>query len=94
MIICSQERAGRKIDRENGSESFQKALERARIGKGAAFHSLRHSFAAHLLENGVDVRYAQELLGHQNIRATQLYTKVTNPSIKNIKSPSQQSNNS
>ena len=40
-----------------------------------------------LLENGVDVRYVQELLGHQNIRTTQLYTQVTNPAIRKIKSP-------
>ena len=39
------------------------------------------------IENGTDIRYIQELLGHQNIRTTQIYTKVTNPSIRNIKSP-------
>jgi len=50
-------------------------------------HTLRHSFATHLLENGVDIRYIQELLGDANIRTTQIYTKVTNPSIRNIKSP-------
>ncbi len=55
------------------------------VQKDATFHSLRHSFATHLLENGVDVRYVQELLGHQNIRTTQLYTRIANPSIKKIK---------
>ena len=84
--VFESERGG-KLTERTAQMVFEKALKKARIEKDASFHCLRHSFATHLLENGVDVRYVQELLGHQNIRTTQLYTKVTNPSRKNIKSP-------
>ncbi len=84
--VFESERGG-KLSERTAQLVFEKALKKARMEKGATFHSLRHSFATHLLENGVDVRYVQELLGHQNIRTTQLYTKVTNPNLKNIKSP-------
>jgi site-specific recombinase XerD len=66
---------------------FIKSLKKTRIKKEATFHSLRHSFATHLLENWTDIRYVQELLWHSNIRTTQIYTQVTNPAIKNILSP-------
>jgi len=78
---------GGKLNERSAQKVFEIALSRAGIKKDATFHSLRHSFATHLLENGVDVRYVQELLGHANIRTTQLYTKVTNPMLRNIKSP-------
>lgn len=78
---------GGKLSTRSLQKVFQKALKQSGIKKPATFHSLRHSFATHLLENGIDVRYVQELLGHSNIRTTQRYTQVTNPKLKNIKSP-------
>lgn len=78
---------GGKLTERTAQKVFENALKKSGTKKDATFHSLRHSFATHLLENGVDVRYVQELLGHQNIRTTQLYTEVTNPKLKNIKSP-------
>jgi len=80
------ERGGRLVERSI-QNVFDRAREAAGIVKPATFHSLRHSFATHVLENGVDIRYVQSLLGHQNIRTTQLYTQVTANKLKTIKSP-------
>ncbi|MFH1601711.1 MAG: tyrosine-type recombinase/integrase [Candidatus Shapirobacteria bacterium] len=85
-LVFASERGG-KLTTRTAQKIFEKSLHASNIKKNATFHSLRHSFATHLLENGVDVRYVQELLGHQNIRTTQRYTQVTNPKLKNIKSP-------
>ncbi len=84
--LFASERGGRLTER-TVQKIFDTALKHTDIQKEASFHSLRHSFATHLLENGVDVRYVQELLGHQNIRTTQIYTHITNPGLKKIKSP-------
>jgi integrase/recombinase XerD len=85
-FVFASERGG-KLTQRTAQKIFENALKKSGIKKDATFHSLRHSFATHLLENGVDVRYVQELLGHSNIRTTQIYTKVTNPALKQIRSP-------
>jgi len=85
-FVFESERGG-KLTSRTAQQVFKNFLKKAEINKKATFHCLRHSFATHLLENGVDVRYVQELLGHRNIQTTQIYTKVTNPRLKNIKSP-------
>ncbi len=67
--------------------AFRQALMRSGVAKRASCHTLRHSFATHLLEGGVDLRYIQKLLGHSNIKTTTVYTHVTRPGIAGIKSP-------
>ncbi|GHU07250.1 hypothetical protein FACS1894151_01310 [Spirochaetia bacterium] len=66
---------------------FDKAIRKAEISKQVSIHSLRHTFATHLLESGTDVRYIQNLLGHASIRTTERYTHVARRSVLKIQSP-------
>ncbi len=66
---------------------MHRKVKEANIKKHVTVHSLRHSFATHLLEQGVDIRYIQELLGHKNIKTTEMYTHVALPNIRKIKNP-------
>nr|MBC7611374.1 tyrosine-type recombinase/integrase [Pseudopedobacter sp.] len=78
---------GTQYSCRSAQQVFKHALIKANINKTVGIHSLRHSFATHLLENGTDIRYIQELLGHNDIKTTLLYTNVSDKSIRKIKSP-------
>jgi integrase/recombinase XerD len=66
---------------------FHQAFNKTGISKHATVHTLRHTFATHMLENGEDVRKIQRLLGHKNIKTTEIYTHVSSEAIRNIRSP-------
>lgn len=85
-IFESAEPGGHITDR-TAQRVFKNALQAAGIKKPVGIHSLRHSFATHLLENGTDLRYIQELLGHQSSKTTEIYTHVTTKDLCRISSP-------
>jgi integrase/recombinase XerD len=75
---------GQRVSRQNAWLVIKRAAERAGIEREVSPHTLRHSFATHLLEGGADVRVVQELLGHASVATTQLYTLVTADTLRDV----------
>ena len=78
---------GGQYSSRSAQQVFKNAMQKAKINKSLSIHSLRHSFATHLLEQGTDIRFIQELLGHNDIKTTLIYTHVNDKSIRKIISP-------
>ena len=75
---------GRALSRQSAWEIIQRAAARAGIDEDVSPHTLRHSFATHLLEGGASIRDVQELLGHASVQTTQIYTRVTPTTLKEV----------
>ncbi len=77
-------RSGRRMTRQGLSFIFNEYVRAAGLKKGTSPHSMRHSFATHLLEKGADLRSVQEMLGHANIKTTEVYTNVSRERLKRV----------
>ena len=78
---------GEQYSEQSLQHVLKQALQKAKITKPVTLHWLRHSYATHLLESGTDLRYIQELLGHNSSRTTEIYTHVSIKNLQQIKSP-------
>lgn len=79
--------SGGKYSERSVQKSLKQSLKKANITKNGSVHTLRHSYATHLIEQGTDIRFVQELLGHKSIKTTMIYTHLTDVAKWKIKSP-------
>jgi len=85
FVFCNS--LGKKLSVDTIQKFIKNAKQIAKMDKKISPHTLRHSFATNLLENDVNIRYIQQLLGHANLNTTQIYTKVNTNKLKTIKNP-------
>lgn len=78
---------GKRYSSESVYNVFKQALKKSGINKEVGVHSLRHSYATHLHESGLDIRYIQELLGHKSSKTTEIYTHVSRRNLISVRSP-------
>lgn len=86
-FLFGGQRPGSHLSERSVQHIFERAARQAGVKKGASVHSLRHSFATHLHESGVDIRYIQKLLGHASSRTTEIYTHVSQRELRHIRNP-------
>lgn len=84
LLFPSRYRPGEPLDAKSLQRAFRQAAEAAGITKRVSFHTLRHAYATHLLECGVDLRVIQELLGHRSCETTAIYTHLTDKTLDRL----------
>ena len=87
IYLFEGQEIGKPYDNRSLQQVLKQALVKAKISKPVTLHWLRHSYATHLLENGTDLRYIQEILGHKSSKTTEIYTHVSTKSVQKIISP-------
>ena len=87
VYLFEGQTAGKRYSEKSLQSVLKQALQKANNTKPVSLHWLRHSYATHLLESGTDLRYIQELLGHNSSKTTEIYTHVSTKNIQQIKSP-------